>query len=345
MINKRQLGAVLAIAVLVVSAGGALAAAPTIDTETTNTSSTSEVTDGTTIVNFQANSSNTSVLQASYDSQNPKVEVLNADNETVKTYTASDMNQTGNGTSTYYYNTTISHDVWNNVEISPGQNVTVHLRLTNNTQAESPDTTNVTVHLDGAKGRTVRVVGSSLSDDVFSTASTGTFALVGTLDVGFLGWGQDTSTYEADSGIPINGTNSTVELHYANDSAVSSLATVADELDTNAWAKSIIVQSDSGPIKTYIGEAPDDVDSSATYAVWESSANDLVIHTGDNYEGETEISGLSVNGNAGFIDQIRAYGFGSALPDLNLGLMAFGGSSLSLGGAFLFFRVDEQEAS
>jgi hypothetical protein len=348
--TQRRVAAVLAVVGLItVAAGGAFAAAPTVDTETTDTATTSEITDGTVIQNFTANDSEASIIQADYDSDNPKVKVLDENNDTVTSYTASDMTETN--TSQDYYNTTINHSVLNNVEISPGEQVNVTLRLINNTEVDSPDTTNVTLTLDGADGRTVRVVDSSLSSDAFTADAAGfDIPVVGTVSVPVFGTSGDTSTYSPDSSIPINGSNSTVEIHYANTSGASSLSTVADELSSEAWAKGIAVQTDEGPVKTYVDAAPSDVNESNTYAVYDTGDDDLVIHTGDEYEGESSLTGLSVNGNAGFLDRIGVYGIevggmtvdASSIP--GLGLMGFGTGNLAVAG-LLFARPRRQQSS
>jgi hypothetical protein len=345
--TKSSALAVALVGILLLSAGAA-AVAPTVDTETTTTATTSEVTDGTVITNFTANASQTSTIQAGFDSQNPKVAVLNEDNETIKSYTGSDLTATGDDGSTYYYNASVNHSVWNDVPIEPNGTTTVYLKLVNNTEATNPDTTNVSITLEGAEGRTVQVVDSDLGSDVFSTSSAGfTVPFTSTtVSIPFIGSSGDTSTYSPSS-VPINGSNSTVKIAYRNSTGASSLSSVVDGLSGGAWAKSIVMSSDKGPIKVYADSVPSDVNTSNTYAVHDTDNDDLTVHTGSEYDGETSMSGLSVNANAGFLDRISTYGFtipglgttvdGSSIPGLG---MLGAGSSLTAAGAFLFFRPE-----
>jgi hypothetical protein len=309
--NQRRLALAGLLAILVVAAPPVAAQAPTVDTETTTTSTVSEVTDGMTVQNFTANGSLNSTLQASYDSTNPKVEVLNEDDEVITSYTAADMTKTGSTSTLEYYNLSVAHDVWDDVPITPGEDVEVHLKLYNNTEASTMDTTLVNITLSGASGRTVTPVADPGTTEAVSV-ETPAFSL------GFLDWGDTAATYKPSS-VPINGSNSTVTVTYSNGTAIDALDLATTDADTGDRVKKVAINTDNGPVKAYVDEAPADVNTSATYAIVDPAANEVVIHTGEDYAGAASIDGLAVHANADFWTRNKIYGWNilGGLPDLS----------------------------
>ena len=125
-----------------------MAAAPTVDSETTHTSSQSVLTDGATVDNFNASDTNLSTLQIDVDSNNPGVRIVDPDSgEVINTVTnESDASRfTATNASEDFYNVTLRETDFAAMPIDAGQNKSVTLRLVNNTTHSAPDTKDITV--------------------------------------------------------------------------------------------------------------------------------------------------------------------------------------------------------
>ncbi len=139
-INKTTKSLLLVMVLLVSTAGVAFAAAPTVDSETTDTSQTSDLTDGGTQTH---NDTATSNLSWSADSANSSVEITQ-NGTTV--YEASPDHYAENSTSgTYYYNVSLADDTsdYDGLEVGAGENATLNVTFTNDSNVDNPDTTNI----------------------------------------------------------------------------------------------------------------------------------------------------------------------------------------------------------
>jgi len=146
MFNTNAAKSLLLVAVVVLAmAGGAMAAAPTVNTETTNTTYTTELNDGDTQT---YNDTTSSLISWSADSANASIEITH-DGDTV--YEASpdhedavDTDSSGSN-DTWYYNASVADDGsdYDGLEVGAGESVTLNVTLTNDTAAEEPDTTNI----------------------------------------------------------------------------------------------------------------------------------------------------------------------------------------------------------
>lgn len=298
--------------------GAAAAAAPTLDDETTNTMTTSDVQDGTTIVGFEANANNSTWIEASEMTADGELRVIDPNSgETVYVNSTPTATDAANG----HYAFNVTHDEWDDLPIESGQNKTFTFRLLDNTSADNPDTTNATVYVEGVPGRSVVYANANtLGDDNFDVLTTG-------FQIETLGWtlfGGEDKTESTAEDVAINGSDSTVTIHYANSTAVDTLDTSVGDLSAEAWSKSTIVSLSSDDtektVKTYVDAAPDDVDDEDTYAVVDTSSNDVTIYTGDEFEDADEID-ATVNANAGWIDQFTAYNvrlLGISMPEMNI---------------------------
>lgn len=148
--TKKLIAVVLA--TLMVFSGFAMAAAPSTDTESTDTSYTSPVTDGDTITynetesinhSFTADSKNASVTYYQNDS-GERFEMTSWDNDSSRVV----LDTTASGTS--YYNLTIHRDArdFHGLEAAPGEQVSIEIERANDSTLDDPDTSNITVTFD-----------------------------------------------------------------------------------------------------------------------------------------------------------------------------------------------------
>jgi len=142
---------------LIAAVGGAMAAAPSVNTETTDTTYTSEITDGDTQAYNATTSSN---FSWSADSANSKI-VIEQGNDTLYSATPDHEDE---ASGTYYYNATLADDgsSYDGLEADAGESVTLNVTLINNTEADDPDKTNVSFTF--ANTITVSVAGTPMAD-------------------------------------------------------------------------------------------------------------------------------------------------------------------------------------
>lgn len=156
--------AALTLAVLMV--GGAfvmpaMAAVPGIDTETGNTATTSDISAGTTVANFDASSDKYLTVAVTADTNDSKVEILRKDTGQV-VYSNASMFEAAVDTSTtpdtYYMEANLSHAEMKELERDANENVTMQLKVTNDTTASSPDTKTVDFYIENSKNKTVAFI-------------------------------------------------------------------------------------------------------------------------------------------------------------------------------------------
>jgi len=137
-INKTTKSLLLVLVMVVAAAGGAMAAAPTVNTETTDTTYTTEIEDGGTQAH---NDSTSTVFSWSADSENSKI-IVEQDDEELFSATPDHEDE---ASGTYYYNQTFADDGsdYEGLEVGANETTTLNVTLINDTEAEDPDTTNV----------------------------------------------------------------------------------------------------------------------------------------------------------------------------------------------------------
>jgi hypothetical protein len=300
-----RVGLVFLVAGLVLaSAGAALGATPVVDTETTNTSTTSDITGSTVISNYTADPAKNSSLEFEIDSQNPEVWLVDdRTGEVVRIYSDADFTQTGTDsdqTPTYYhFRRNFSHDEFSTISGFTGENSTVSMRIYNNSNATNPDTLWVNFTIT-QQDRTVVRAGSaaaergdlSLGVDGFTFESVG----VSVFDDNF-------ATFEDTVAVP--GSNGTITVVSANGTTEDRLAASADGVSSGEWIQSTVVQLGDEPVRVFLDSAPDGWDKSNSYAVYDSGTQDITIYVGDDVD--TSSADLTVEGNVGFLKQDDVY--------------------------------------
>ncbi len=280
----------------------AMGAAPVVDTETTDTSTTSDITGSTTVDPFEANSSKTSAFEFEVDSTNPEVWLIDdATGETVRVYGASAFNQTyANDTEdSYYYRKTFSHDEFATISGVTGENSSVTLRIYNNSSVDNPDTTNVTFELAQSERTVVRAGQSALDNgdaDLVQYSPIGTDAL----DV----LTRDATEIETTTSIPGNGTVTVVG---ANSTVADRLSTSAEGASSGDWIGTTILNVNGEYVRVFQSEVPDGWDTSDTYAVYDSGDGTVTAYIGDDIEASSDAT-VALDANKGRLALIRSYG-------------------------------------
>jgi len=285
----------IALAALLVSAGAAnvLAAKPSIDNETTNTTSTSELTDGSTIniSDGGINESDYHYVQYTADSNNSSVEItLNGtDDEGGAVFYENKTAETIDSASdTYRVN--FSERVLADVPRAINENVTLDLTITNDTEAENPDTTTIQVHLQNGDDRSVVYVSGA---DVSSDEDDDIIALNKSKKIA--GFEYSSTDYSKVSGLnrDVNGSATEVAVIYGNDSVASDYSeAVASDAGSGDWVLMQAAALDGTPVKVYNDAASDNVDEGDSYGVYESDIggeSGTVYHLGDDYSDASSV--------------------------------------------------------
>lgn len=316
--NQRMLKAVaVAMAILLAASGFAFAAAPTVDTETADTTTTSDWTDGTTVTNFNASADAESHIEASFDSTNPEIRIIDpATEETIATYGEGDLTQTGTGTGIYYYGVDVSHDELATVPMDANENKSIKVQFVNNTEVDSPDLTNITVFLENTGERAVVRVGSDAAsnDDITSLDEEDTW----------LGLGDAVSRASVENeNVGIDGSNTTVFVVYADDDVASAYEDSLgqkyfgySEYSSGAWIAHQQLSVEDSNYMTYNEEAPEAVSDKddATFGEYVTvngePATKITLGEED-FDGESTVD-ISTKGNDpyGYTARISGGAFG-----------------------------------
>lgn len=308
MTHDKLRQSLVVLGIVLIATGLVAGAAPVIDTETTDTSTTSDVAADTTIVGFEANSNNSTHIEASSLTANASMKLIDPDTGVVY-YTNS--TPTATNETAGYYAWDISHDEWENLPVKSGGNKTLTLRLINDTTVDDPDTTNVTFSIEGAPGRTVVHISSAqIGDDaIVKLGDPGWGISVLDTDFELFGaWAPEPTT--SQDSVSIDGEDSTIKYHIENDSAASQYHRAAENKDDGETIWSTIVTADKRAIPVYKNNTPEDVnETSDSYAIYsgDENASDLKIHLGDSFENESSVN-VFMKGNGDEVDQLTTYG-------------------------------------
>lgn len=331
MTRIRTLGAVglAAIMLLAMAAGPAMAAAPTVDTETTDTSTQSDVTDGSNVTGFEASSDNNTYLEASFDSTNASIEIVDPDSGVVHASNDSDaMTQTAavdsdsDGTNdTWYYAWNVSHDELATMPMDAGENKSITVRFINDTSLDNPDTTEITIYLENVEDRAVVYAGSEAAAGNVSGVE-----VTSETDEPFIGLfssAEDSTTVEADSVDLGNNTSSTTVTVIAADTGGADVFGQAeasklvgsygagDYMSSHA----LVIDGEQHAVFSGAGEAPtDELATDVTYA--ETTTVDgedaYQITVGDEHSGAVDIETRANDGYGAYESfQVRRTTYGS----------------------------------
>ncbi|WP_135306369.1 hypothetical protein [Haloarcula amylovorans] len=305
-----KLAAALAVVGLVMTAiaGPAMAAAPSVDSESTDTTTTSEVTAGSTQT---YNDSTNSTLSYSADSNSTGVDVQQGD-RTLESYeqNSSDVLEwQTTATSTYYVNATFADDAsdYTGIEADAGENVDLTAEIINDTSlGADADTTNVSytfandantsfIYYNDSETETATISTWSVAGLASSLSTVNPFA---------------NSTDDSDAGparieqeIGVNGdSQDKIHVYTGNSDAASSLAKVYDASDTSdgvAYLGTTTVNGKVVPMMAEGAEAPEWVDTSedAYMTIQEDGKMATVHNAGSLMDSDDETATVKITAN------------------------------------------------
>lgn len=300
--------AAVAMLVLAAMAGGVSAVG--VDSESADTSTTSDLTDGTTLsASFEASENASSALEITTSSTSPEVNIIDPEsNLTVRTYAASQFNQTFANSSNdhYHYRRTISHDELRNVPVDAGETKNVTIEIVNNDSAESPATTEFNVSITGVDNRTVIAANET---DLTTTAAESGVTLLG------FEFGEDPAEASVTvDAAGINGSGSEVRIAFLTNTTASAFESAVESPADGSWVLSAPVRVGDTLVKTYYADAPDD--ASGTYAVYDPEQDALRVHLGSAYEDLQTVSLEAGTEPPEMSDAFAAWGTAGALHSL-----------------------------
>lgn len=302
---KRLALALLALVVVTSGAMPAFAATSSIDEETTDTSTQSDIVSaGTTeIADFERNESNFTVVEVTFDSApsgdakmailDPSTADKNEDMESV--YSNGSAEETNATTNNYLWN--VSHDELEDVPVEPNTKTKFLLKTW-----DTDDTSNATYttfYITADDDTSVIRIGESFadSDDVSIEEANPWLARISS------SYDTDTATIETDDR---NTTaNTTHEVVLANTSVSDSFTSAAEDRDAGAWLASVTVtaEGDDGDvaIPVFKNEKTDEwefLDDDEAYAVYNTDSDRLEIHlAGDERFEDADETSFTVTSN------------------------------------------------
>jgi len=322
---KRGAAALLAMLVVVSMMTGGGMAAVGYDNETTNTATTSDIQGGETITSFNASTSDRKFIEITSDSSDPKLEVIDNDTgEVVETFdsnhSAFEVTDSTNGH--YAWNVTYAQ-LLGDVPVDANGTTTVDIKVYETETADTPNAT-ATVTLEATNERTVVRTGESFTNS--NSFETGQFIEVAGFNIAEslpVIDSADKADIEQDN-VAVDGDNTTVTyvLDDANASdpfdAAADSAGAEERLESQLWIN-------GNPHAIYAeGEVPSDVDSNATYGVYDATSDEVTIHVGDDYADQTSLDVHMVgNDDYGLVTHLAEFGFLSdvSMPSLGSGML------------------------
>jgi hypothetical protein len=296
------IGAVAVMLALAMMVAPAMAAAPTVDTETTDTSTTSDWTDNTNVTDFDANASNSSYLEASFDSQNASIEIVDPETGTVHAMNDSDaMQQTAaldtdtSGTNdTWYYAWDLSHDELGTVPMDANESKAITVRFIDDTTLSNPNVTEITVYLENQDDRAVVYAGDAAADGGVSGLDLSTSMNEPWL--GVFGNTEASTTIEANSvGLGPNPNATDVTVIAANtsneDPFEQALSKSYGSYSDGAFVPNHQLVINENKHAVFNNEAPEGVLDGATYAhtTTVDGHDAYMVSIGEDYSNESSV--------------------------------------------------------
>lgn len=304
---------------LAVAPMAASAAAPTVDSETTSTTKTSDITGTTVLKGFNANASNFSIVSVEADSLDAKIEIRqNATGRVVYSNSsmALDNETTSDSTIGNFFSANVTHDELKDVERSAGETVSLDLRIINNSTLDNPDTTNVTFDVENTNEETVEVITASEQTES---------GLVSIEEKGrdYIFANTTRSESETDHTADINDTNTTVTYVFADDATADTLLDAESRtatLSSGDWFILGTGKVQGELVKTYYKSHSVESGTNETYAIFSPSYDDgqpaVTFHYDSaaprfgSLDGRTTIDHTILGNKApGIVDSIQAFGF------------------------------------
>ena len=292
-INTRKSAIFLALMVLLSAgtAGVVMAAAPTIDTETSNTSPQSDIVDAGTQTH---NDTTSSSLGWSADTPNSSVEIAH-DGDTLfeaspENYSAVDSGTDGT-LDLWYFNVSLADDGsdYDGLEVGAGEQVTLNVTITNDTEANDPDTTNISYTFNNTESQALIASENPESEEDddgffsgFSTSSLNVFSSESDDE-------EDVGTVLSTDSTTVTENTETVELDTLDSNLTDAYSASTSDANEGAliWDSYTQLSVDDEPqyVPVFYQSADDDVEwlntSEDAYATISSDGQTMTVHNPD----------------------------------------------------------------
>lgn len=297
--KRTHVAIVLALLVVgLVAAAGVGMAGHSIDTETSTTTSQSEITDGTTIT---YNESTNSTLQVNGTTANTSIEILQGTYTLSEYENASDPDEisTVDGANNHT-NLTLPDDEtgYDGIEAGAGENVTLEYRIYNDSSLDDPESINATVYWENSPTKSFVRAESNETE----TEEPGLVART-TASIPLVGAENTTDPAQIEDEIGVNGSNqSTLTVWVEDSSAQDALEETyddADESETVTYTGWVTVDGEFVPVVSDESNAPDWVETDdESYAVVSDDGERVDVYNADDQLGnDTENATVVVTGN------------------------------------------------
>lgn len=313
--NQRQVSVLIFAIVVALGSvvGGAGAETPSIDTSTTDgTSTTSEIQSDSVIPNFNGSDNETRIVQVNMSAGNtPELEVTRNGSDTVLVTNDSAVNVSSEAVGGVNYNMSFEESDLAEMTRSINENVTVD--VTPYQAANDSNSTTIQIYIENDNTSTVLNVDDTVADDEDEIEVTED-AENGFLDTRVTGFSTlDFSVLDVDER-DVDGDNTDVIVVFSNttvaDHAADAVTSDADDGDALYGMTLVVHGDDEGtmPIRVYNEEVPDDVDEDEdTYGVYKEGGiggeDGVEINLGEHYEDEDSVE-VTGKLNAGFGERL-----------------------------------------
>ncbi|AUV84693.1 hypothetical protein C2R22_24505 (plasmid) [Salinigranum rubrum] len=295
--TKRLLAVFAVLAVLMAGTFGAMAAAPSLDTETTETAHETDITDGGSHV---YNGTGTANLSWSADSNNSKV-LLEQNGRTVYSATPDEYyHNASSGMS--YFNVSLADDGsdYSTLEAGAGENVTLNVTFENDTTLSSPDTS--TANYTFANGNEMAWVYQTSAEaddeDTTSFASYGFGASFASLDT-LTGDSDLVDPVMVEQTTDVNQNTSEVVVTFSDSDTQDAFEEAQTDASSGEWLPMASVEMDDETVPVFSEEADVswvDTDED-TYAVVSSDGSTVTVHNAGELVEDTEAVDIVATGN------------------------------------------------
>lgn len=342
MNSRKAISSVLAVALaLSVISGGAMAAAPTIDTSTTDdTATTTELQTGSTITNFTANGSKATVIQYQADSNESKVTIVhNGTGDQVYANSTPETVFWNNTDNDGHFNVSVNHGELADLERGINDNVTIEVTAFNNTNVSDPANTSFTAYVETDDSYSVEYISDADADSDAVTINTADQFSV--FDRNFtLPMAQDNSELDTTRNVT---ENTTVVMTLGNSTVADDFTSATDDIspfpgggaaESGDRILTMTTTVDGEAVPVFYEQAPSDLDSNQTYAVYTEDHGGQSALLVKNH-GSTDSVDVTAVGDAGLRQAFGAYGLSLVNPM----------SLMPVDGLFNALTVDSFEAT
>lgn len=298
--------AALAAIVLVVAGG---AAAWSIDSETVDTATTSDITEST-VVHEPLNSSKSNEIAVIGSEAVNDSTLTNPETAFTLQFVVNDTSSDQHGEVLYetdknwtataktgapdYYNMSVQNDKWGEeLEYSPGTNVSVDARIIFNESESDESIFNITYEVN-ANGTTARAMLDSDETEMENQSVLG-------MSVPFLAGGDGPGAAKSTDNVTTSGNVTTVEMVVDDSDAVDAFSEVADKGSTDSLSAYSYLSVNDQTVPVFV-ESADDVEwldtSSDAYATVSSDGQTVTVHNVDKtYDDGTNSIEITAYGN------------------------------------------------